>query len=160
MLLFKWIRSFQHSQDHLSVSQRCLFHSSSSCLCFPALPPLLFSELDSLLSINFIRTEPLQSSLNYFNRWILFCLTFFTSFPVDSIQVFRVDHILSLGSSVLLAHSPLANLSFRSNQVISEDSSVFELIRGCHLIQIFQLFRCFIYLFIINFQRCFIFSGP
>ena len=45
------------------------------------------------------------------------------------------------------ARSSLASLSFRSVQEISGDSSVFQLIRGCHLIQIFQLFRCIIYLF-------------
>ena len=32
---------FQHPQDQLSFRQRCLFHPSPSCLCFPALPPLL-----------------------------------------------------------------------------------------------------------------------
>ena len=53
------------------------------------------------------------------------------------------------------ARSPLASLSFRSVQDIPGDSSVFQLIRGCHLIQIFQLFRCIIYLFNNPFQRCF-----
>ena len=33
---------------------------------------------------------------------------------------------------------------------------MFQLIRGCHLIQLFQLFRCIIYLFII--RRCSFFS--
>ena len=82
------------------------------------------------------------------------------SSPVDSTQVFRVDHILFLGSSVLLACLPLASLSFRSAQHISGDSSVFQLIRGCHLILIILLFRCIIYLFNIPSQRCYLFSGP
>ena len=84
-------------------------------------------------------------------------LTFIISFssPVDSILIFGSDYILFLGSSVLLAHLPLAIESFRSSEDISGDLSVFQLSRGCHLIKIFQLFRCIIYLFNNPFQRCF-----
>ena len=84
-------------------------------------------------------------------------LTFIISFssPVDSILIFGSDNILSIGLSVFPARSPLASLSFRSVQDISGDPSMFQLVRGCHFIQIFQLFRCTIYLFNNPFQRCF-----
>ena len=87
-----------------------------------------------------------------------FFISFFFSGGFNS--SFSGDHILFLGSSVLLACSPLASLSFRSAQDISGDSSVFQLIRGCDLIQIFQSFRCIIYLFNNPFQRCFLLVGP
>ena len=68
---------------------------------------------------------------------------------------YRYPIIPVLRSSVLLARLPLAIQSFRSSEDISGDSSMFQLIRGCHLIQIFQLFRYIIYLFIILFNGVF-----
>ena len=49
-----------------------------------------------------------------------------------------------LSQMLPLAHSPLTIYSFWIDQDISGDSSVFQLVRGCHLIQVFQSFRCII----------------
>ena len=66
------------------------------------------------------------------------------SSPVDRIQVFGVDHILSLFQMFFHAgaphnHSPLAIHLFRSAEDISEDASAFshsfKLFRDCYLIQ-------------------------
>ena len=55
MLLFKWIRSFSTSaRSILSSSQRCLFHPSPSCLCFPAHPPFFFKDSDFSIKCHFI----------------------------------------------------------------------------------------------------------
>ena len=70
VLLFKWIQSFQHSQDHLSVSQHCSFHPSPSCLCFSRPPTIL---LQGLRCLNQVSILLMQS---------LFILFFQCSYPV------------------------------------------------------------------------------
>ena len=129
---------------------------------FPALPPSSSRSLNLFrASISFVRS--LFSLLSIISTGEFSSRSsFFISFPFrwTQFKFFGSDYILSLGSSVFPAHSPLASLSFRSVQDISKDSSVFQLIRGYHLIQIFQLFRCIIYLFNNPFQWCYIFSGP
>lgn len=89
-------------------------------VAFVFLPSHLFffPEFEPLSTINFIRVEPLQSFVNYFNQWILvsFVILHHFLFPVDSIQIFRVDLILSLR----LKCSPY---SFASRQVILPECS-------------------------------------
>ena len=150
MFLFKWIRSLQHSQDQLSVLLNGVcFIRLQVAFVFPALPPSSSRSLSLFrASISFVWSLfslPSIISTGEFSSRLTFIISF--SSPVDSIIIFGSDYIIFLSSSVFLARSPLASLSFRSAQDISGDSSVFQLIRGCHLIQIFQLFRCIIYLF-------------
>ena len=64
VFLFKWIRSFQHPQDQVSVSSEwCLFRPSPSCLCFSHPPSLLFSSRTKISSssIHFIDGKSLHS---------------------------------------------------------------------------------------------------
>ena len=73
VLLFKWIRSFQHPQDQVSVSsQRCLFHPCPSCLCFSHPPSLCFFK-DSDVLIKYpsywCEASPFLFSVNAFIWW-------------------------------------------------------------------------------------------
>ena len=89
-------------------SQRCLFHLSPSCLCFPALPPFFFKDSDFLIMYPFIYVKSLHSfnqcsdpvipredtnRASSSSSFVLF------SSPVDPIQAFSVDHIPFLVSN-------------------------------------------------------------
>ena len=176
LILFQPVCFSSSGSDHFNIRKinyqffSTVFVSSVSKLPLFSRPPTLFLQgLRFLNHVSFYLWEVSSFfSFNVLIRW--FPMKMLNSFKfiilrsfsslVDPIQAFSVDHILFLGSSVFPARSPLASLSFRSVQDISGDSSVFQLIRGCHLIQIFQLFRCIIYLFNIPFQRCFLLVGP
>ena len=70
VLLFKWIRSFQHPQDQLKFSQCCLFHPSPSCLCFSRPPTLFLQGLRFLNHVSFYLWEVSSFfSLNVLIRW-------------------------------------------------------------------------------------------
>lgn len=95
------VRSLLHS--FLNYFNHCFVFSSRYSSVPPSKSPLFFPpshplipKPESLSSINFICVEPLQSSLNYFNRRILVSVDILhlSSSLVDSIQVFQVDHIL------------------------------------------------------------------
>ena len=55
--LFKWIRSFQHPQDHLKVFSTLFVSSVLSCLCFPGLPPFFFKDSYILIKYPFYSCE-------------------------------------------------------------------------------------------------------
>ena len=144
---------FSSSYSSISPSKLPLF----------SLPPtLFFPEFDSLSTINFHSCgapsifrqlfQLVNSRLVRHSSSLSFSGGFNSSFSVVII-------FFSSAQVFFLARSPLASLSFRSIQVISGDFFVFQLIRGCHLIQIFQLFRCIIYLFNIL-SNGVSFSGP
>ena len=58
VLLSKWIQSFQHPQDPISVfHQRCLFHPSPSCLCFSRTPTLFLQGIRYLNQASFYSCE-------------------------------------------------------------------------------------------------------
>ena len=61
MLLFKGFDHFNIRKIKSKFSQRCLFHPSPSCLCFPALPPFFFKDSDFLIKYPFIDVKSLHS---------------------------------------------------------------------------------------------------
>ena len=76
VLLFKWIRSFQHPQDQLKLSQRCLFHPSQVAFVFPPSHP--FYSRTKIFFLN-------QISILYV--WSLFFLFFQYSYPVILMKI-------------------------------------------------------------------------
>ena len=104
VLLFKWIQSFQHSQDHLSVFPTLFVPYAPSCLCFLALPPFSsrtqISQSCILLLMGSLSILFHQCSYPVILRKILTKLQVHHSSLVDSIQVFGVNHIPFLVSNV------------------------------------------------------------
>ena len=107
VLLFKWVQSFQHSQDHLSVSQHCSFHPSPSCLCFSRPPTLLLQGLGCLNQVSILLMQSLFILFNQCSYRVVLMKMFFKCF----------SH-----AGVSLNHSPLVLHVFRSVEDISGDS--------------------------------------
>ena len=58
LLLFKWIRTFQHPQDPISAFSMVFVSSIPSCLCFSRPPSLVFFEdSDFLIKYQFYSCE-------------------------------------------------------------------------------------------------------
>ena len=153
VLLFKWIQSFQHSQDHLSVSQHCSFHLPQVAFVFPALPPFFFKESDVLTKYPFYwcKVSPFlfrQCSYPVILRKILMELqvlysSIFSS-AVDSIQALLIIFLSSfqgflMPAQFLIVHLSISdcpgvlNISQKARLFIQDQ---FNLFRGCYLIQL------------------------
>ena len=137
VLLFKWIRSFQNSQDHLSVFPTLFVSSVPSCLCFPAFPPFFFKDSDFLIMYPSYGCEVSPFfSINVLTWWFSGrCSGSFKFIILHSRILFRWIQlklsvlIIALSSFQMLSqagislnHSPLAIQLFRSAEDISEDS--------------------------------------
>ena len=109
LLLFQPVCFSSSGSDHFNIrkinskfSQRCLFHPSPSCLCFPAVPPFFLQGLRFLdqvsillmwsLSILFLQCSYPVILMKILTEPQVRHSSFFSS-PVDSIQAFGVDHI-------------------------------------------------------------------
>ena len=115
------------ARSSISSSQRCLFHPSPSCLCFPALPPLFLQglrflnqvsfyscEVSPIFSFMFLLSDSQEDSNGASSLWFFVLL----SSPVCSMQSFDGDHILFLVSNaflmpvhLIIIHFPLFNCS-------------------------------------------------
>ena len=155
MFLFKWIRSFQHSQDHLSVFSTVFVSSVPSCFCFPALPPLFLQGLRFLNRVSILLMGSFsilfrQCSYPVILMKILMELqvrhsSFFSS-PVDLIQALVLSIPLFFFfqcfsyAGAPLNHPSLAIKLFRSAQDISKirvsTLHSFKLFRDWYLIQV------------------------
>ena len=153
VFLFKWIRSFQHPQDQVSVLLNVVCFIHPSCLCFSH-PPTLF-----LQGFRFLN----QVSILF--MWSLFFLFNQCSYPVilmkilTELQVYhslffyllRWNQVKLCGSypfslfqipfltGAPLYHSPLAIHLFRSAEDISKirisTLHSFKFFWGCYLFQ-------------------------
>ena len=150
VFLFKWIRSFQHSQDHPSVFfQHC---SSPSCLCFSRPPTLFLKGLGFLNQVSILLMGRLSILFRQcFYPVILMKMlrklqahnsSFFSS-PVYSIQALLIISFprfkcFLMPMQLLIIHFSLFICSgvlkiSQKARVFMQDP--FNLLRGCYLIQ-------------------------
>ena len=158
MFLFKWIRSFQHPQDHLSVFPTLFVSSVLKLPLFSRPPnPFFFKDWDSLFNYPFCWWEPnpfFQSMFlsSYSNEVALQVHHCSFSFFSSGFKSSFVDHILSsFQCSLMPVQFLIIHLSpFNCSRVlkISQKIRVFHsafiqdlsrlLSNSCHLIQSVQ----------------------